>query len=508
MPPLLFSKHLEQTKLLRESSTPFLDEEIETLENTVRTFAESYLNEPDDIDLGEFFESFVQYQEYSQWEAAILEGILIEATELATGEDATDENVKLFLESFVAQLAKPFPKATKTSPNREGLTPLEGEGGVKKFLRSLTVFKYPDPYGNDDSFSAKDVKVYDRVANRHGHPYSAANDWNNQKPDWPLANPILNVQGEGRAFEAVDSVGVGALIHWRVKNNLTGQYVTRQIHRESAIQIAAELNQDFLTSLHESIEDPNTSGQGHDPDHAGHALHATPVKNGWKYSHSTPIHQRDGGVSIHHTWKRGDHNVGAYHSSENWETHKGGSGHFTRGQGAAALDKHLKGKVRRMNEDEQLDEAPTRKDFQHVANTVRAIEDPKKRQEFADHHASIFARQNPRFDHARFHAACGTVHNNVQKENAPIASTPITEGIHQTLAPDKVAAVNAALKRQNVTMGGSLADSNYAPNSVVSDLKAAALLVEKRKARFNEDASVNSELESIHVKQHKDRKTR
>ena len=59
----------------------------------------------------------------------------------------------------------------------------------------------------------------------------------------------------------------------------------------------------------------------------------------------------------------------------------------------------------------QLSEMVTRKHFQDVANTVRAIEDPSKRQEFANHHASIFASQNPRFDHARFHAACGTRHD-------------------------------------------------------------------------------------------------
>ena len=55
-------------------------------------------------------------------------------------------------------------------------------------------------------------------------------------------------------------------------------------------------------------------------------------------------------------------------------------------------------------------ETPTRKDFRDVANTVRAIEDPKKRQEFADHHADIFSKQNPRFDHSKWHAACGTLH--------------------------------------------------------------------------------------------------
>ncbi len=59
-------------------------------------------------------------------------------------------------------------------------------------------------------------------------------------------------------------------------------------------------------------------------------------------------------------------------------------------------------------EETQLDEAATRKDFRDVANTVRAIEDPKKRQEYSDHHAAIFAKQNSRFDYSKWHAAAGT----------------------------------------------------------------------------------------------------
>ena len=56
-----------------------------------------------------------------------------------------------------------------------------------------------------------------------------------------------------------------------------------------------------------------------------------------------------------------------------------------------------------------LEEASvTRKHFREVANTVRAEEDPKKRQELADHHASIFKRANPNFSHEKFHEACGT----------------------------------------------------------------------------------------------------
>src|SRR5574343_1393020 len=60
---------------------------------------------------------------------------------------------------------------------------------------------------------------------------------------------------------------------------------------------------------------------------------------------------------------------------------------------------------------ETLKEALTSKHFQMVADTIKAIEDPKRRSELAKHHAEIFAKSNPRFDHKRFMAAA-----NVQEE--------------------------------------------------------------------------------------------
>jgi hypothetical protein len=58
--------------------------------------------------------------------------------------------------------------------------------------------------------------------------------------------------------------------------------------------------------------------------------------------------------------------------------------------------------------EDSLDEMATRKHFQIAANTIRAISDPGKRQEMADFQANIFSKDNPRFDHSRFHAAAGT----------------------------------------------------------------------------------------------------
>jgi len=54
----------------------------------------------------------------------------------------------------------------------------------------------------------------------------------------------------------------------------------------------------------------------------------------------------------------------------------------------------------------------TRKHFQSAADHIRAISDPKERQDRANYQAGMFARDNPRFDHARFHAAAGTQYQN------------------------------------------------------------------------------------------------
>jgi hypothetical protein len=98
-----------------------------------------------------------------------------------------------------------------------------------------------------------------------------------------------------------------------------------------------------------AIENPNTCGQGYDADHLRHPLHATVVKYGYTYSHSTPIHALDGTIYLHHTYKFGAHNVGLSHSNL-WDTSVSTrSSHKWSGKGMAELDAHLKSKRRRYN---------------------------------------------------------------------------------------------------------------------------------------------------------------
>lgn len=249
---LLFEKHLEMTTpgVLRGSDTPFADEYRDELAENVTEVLRTFANGLDEsADLGTSFDSFCHHYELSEEDAAWIQDVLIETTKLAFGgrRDADDDAIR----SFLKTLSQPFPKPTKTPPNQDGMTPRAGEHAIKEFLRKLEVAKHPDPFGND-GYSADKYKAFDREANRYGRNYSYKNDYNNQTPSRPLANPTLNVDTGNKAFEAVDSVGMGVPMHFRVVNKLTNEYVTKPIHKEEALQIASDLNREFEQVLDEN----------------------------------------------------------------------------------------------------------------------------------------------------------------------------------------------------------------------------------------------------------------
>lgn len=231
MPNLLFEQHLLNSMPgLKGSDTPLLDEEAHDLTQVFNVFGEG-VDEYSDLD--EAWQQFGEYFEFAPAEIEWMSHALYQIVEAQSG-NATEHNVRKFLKTINSG---PFPKPDKTTPNAQGFTPLRGEGFVKKFLKSLATAAHPDPFHNT-SFLAKNYKAFDRQANRYGVPYSYANDWNNQSPSRPLANPILNVS----VFEAIDSIGAGFKSNWKVLNTATGEYVTRQIQQEEAEQIAYELN--------------------------------------------------------------------------------------------------------------------------------------------------------------------------------------------------------------------------------------------------------------------------
>jgi hypothetical protein len=95
------------------------------------------------------------------------------------------------------------------------------------------------------------------------------------------------------------------------------------------------------------IQNPNSSGQGHDPSHASNPHHETITKHGFAYSHSTPITSMSGEKYIHHTYAKGERKVGVDADTGAWESKKSSaSGRSTRGMTTRDLDKHLSNVVR------------------------------------------------------------------------------------------------------------------------------------------------------------------
>lgn len=76
-------------------------------------------------------------------------------------------------------------------------------------------------------------------------------------------------------------------------------------------------------------------------------------------------------------------------------------------QGASQVRDARKAVKRMQGEEAIVEGGPTRKHFQQVADLIKEIPDEAKRKELAQHHAGIFKKQNPRFDHSRFYAAAG-----------------------------------------------------------------------------------------------------
>lgn len=76
----------------------------------------------------------------------------------------------------------------------------------------------------------------------------------------------------------------------------------------------------------------------------------------------------------------------------------------------------------------EMNEAVTRKHFQQVADIIKAHPDAKKRAELAAHHAEIFKKQNPRFDHERFFKAANAEKPMNEEE---MGEESISEGVRR-----------------------------------------------------------------------------
>jgi hypothetical protein len=77
----------------------------------------------------------------------------------------------------------------------------------------------------------------------------------------------------------------------------------------------------------------------------------------------------------------------------------------------------------------KLQESVSRKHFQQVADLIKGHESQEKRNELATHHAGIFAKQNPRFNHEKFHAAAGsTAHQQKKVDEAAYSAKAARAG--------------------------------------------------------------------------------
>ena len=86
-------------------------------------------------------------------------------------------------------------------------------------------------------------------------------------------------------------------------------------------------------------------------------------------------------------------------------------------------------------EDVELDEAVSRKHFQQVADVIKSHPDQEKRNELAKHHADIFKKQNPRFDHGRFYSAAGAnIKEDVELDERSLTPTEKKEKEHMVMS--------------------------------------------------------------------------
>lgn len=124
---------------------------------------------------------------------------------------------------------------------------------------------------------------------------------------------------------------------------------------------------------------------------------------------------------------------------------------------------------KKLEENAELEEAVSRKDFKQVAGIIKEIPDAEKRKELAQHHAEIFANQNPRFDRSRFYAAAGV---NLGEE---------VEQLDETGAVKKL---NKSLKNLNLRSKGARALSG-------SGLTAQELNLKNKKGEYLKQRDVN-----------------
>lgn len=151
----------------------------------------------------------------------------------------TEANIRSLLKTLASK-----PEVTSTTATVVGPTPK----GTKAFLDQLRVAKTADFAGNDAAFQARDVKTFDRK--RYGVPPSHS-EFNIANTQVTLANPTLRTVRTEGCFQAQDSTGMGFKHQYRICNLLTSEWVTPMMDKGAAEEQAAQMNSEFVQSLHE-----------------------------------------------------------------------------------------------------------------------------------------------------------------------------------------------------------------------------------------------------------------
>lgn len=214
---ILFEQHLNQstpfkTKMFSEEAVEQADEEFTEADqyvwDAITEFAQGLsddaLTEESDLDLGTLFNDFTSFHELDEMTIEILSGCLLGVTEGFFEAAPTDDHIRAVLRvmrqdgdhSEAKNVGAPG-KSQSATVHAYGGVPA-GSEGIRRFMDDLKVWRHANYGGasNDRSFSAADVKVFDRQKANYGHApdpnYNATKPANGDSP-YPLQNPRLNV---------------------------------------------------------------------------------------------------------------------------------------------------------------------------------------------------------------------------------------------------------------------------------------------------------------------------
>lgn len=146
----------------------------------------------------------------------------------------------------------------------------------------------------------------------------------------------------------------------------------------------------------------------------------------------------------------------------------------TKAEIKSRLGKHTKPHL----PEETIEEAVSRKHFQQVADLIKGHESQEKRNELASHHAGIFAKQNPRFDHGRFHKAAGSTAHEAPKS----VKESVLAAVRAKYVREQVSLMPTAAAKSSAAKAPIIPKSALAPGQSLRDYMNAEKGLTRRDA--------------------------